>query len=182
MSRIGVQPIPVPDGVKVSIGKGSVKVEGPAGVVTVLVHLTMKVSQSEKQLVVERPDDQKFSRALHGLTRSLLAGAVKGVKDPYERTLDIEGVGYSAKLEGKKLALQVGYANPVHLDIPAELKVQTPTAQRIVVRGCDKHLVGQFAANVRRVRPPEPYKGKGIRYTGERIQRKAGKSFVSGEK
>jgi large subunit ribosomal protein L6 len=107
---------------------------------------------------------------------------VKGVKEPYEKLLDIVGVGYSAKMEGKKLALQVGYCDPVRLEVPASLKVQTPTNQRIVIRGCCKQEVGQFAAVVRKVRPPEPYKGKGIMYAGERIQRKAGKSFVSGEK
>jgi large subunit ribosomal protein L6 len=182
MSRIGLKPIAVPDGVKVRLDRGSAKFEGPQGSMELAVHSAMKVSLRDGQIVVERPDDQKANKALHGLTRSLLAGAVTGVKEGYERTLDIEGVGFTAKCDGKKLTLQVGFANPVHLPVPAGLKVQAPTNQRIVIRGCDKHLVVQFAANVRRVKPPEPYKGKGIRYTGERIQRKAGKAFVSGEK
>lgn len=182
MSRIGLKPVPVPDGVKVELGSGTARFKGPKGAMELTIHSAMKVSLRDGQLIVERPDDQKANKALHGLTRSLLASAVLGVNEGYERVLEIEGVGFTGKSDGKKLTLQVGFANPVQIPIPAGVKVQTPTNQRIVVQGCDKQVVGQFAANVRRARPPEPYKGKGIRFTGERVQRKAGKAFVSGEK
>jgi large subunit ribosomal protein L6 len=182
MSRIGTQPIPVPDGVKVSIGKTEVEVEGPAGKVTALKHPDITVERDGDVLKVSRPTDNKQHRALHGLTRSLIASAVEGAKTPFRKVLDIVGVGYSAKMEGPRLTLQIGFCHPVHFEVPEGLTVETPTNQRIVIQGCDKQRVGQFAADVRRVRPPEPYKGKGIRYQDERVVRKAGKSFVSGDK
>jgi large subunit ribosomal protein L6 len=184
MSRIGRQPISVPDGVTVKIGKTSVEVKGPHGTVTALVHPSMKIVEEEagKQLRIERPNDSKMHRSLHGLTRSLVASAVEGVHKPYTKALEIVGVGYTAKMEGKRLTLQIGFCHLVHFEVPDGLEVTTPTNQRIVITGCSKQAVGQFAANVRRVRPPEPYNGKGIRYLGERVIRKAGKSFVSGDK
>lgn len=184
MSRIGKQPISVPDGVSVSLGKTEITVEGPHGKVTSPLPRPMKVVEDEggKVLRVERPTDSRQHRSLHGLTRSLLASAVKGVHEPYQKILVIIGVGYTAKMEGKRLTLQIGFCHPVHFDIPETIAVETPTNQRIVLRGCDKQGVGQFAADIRRVRPPEPYNGKGIRYENERVVRKAGKSFVSGDK
>lgn len=188
MSRIGAQPIAVPDGVTVSIGKTEIQVEGPHGKITSPLPSPIKVVEEDggKVLRVERPTDSRTHRSLHGLTRSLLASAVNGVKTPYKKILEIVGVGYSARLEQKqgkdRLVLQIGFCHPVDFEIPGDLTVETPTNQRIVIAGCSKQQVGQFAADIRRVRPPEPYKGKGIRYLGERIVRKAGKSFVSGEK
>lgn len=184
MSRIGKQPITLPDGVSVSIGKKSVEVKGPHGTVTALVHPSMKLIEEEggKVLRVERPTDSKLHRSMHGLTRSLVAAAVEGVGTPYKKTLEIVGVGYTAKMDGKRLTLAIGFCHPVHFEVPETLTLETPTNQRIVVTGCNKQEVGQFAANIRRVRPPEPYNGKGIRYLNERVLRKAGKSFVSGDK
>jgi large subunit ribosomal protein L6 len=184
MSRIGRQPIALPDGVTVNIGKTSVEVKGPHGTVTALVHPSMKLIEEDggKVLRVERPNDSKLHRSMHGLTRSLVASAVEGVHTPYKKTLEIVGVGYTAKMDGKRLTLAIGFCHPVHFVVPEGLTLETPTNQRIVVTGCNKQEVGQFAANVRRVRPPEPYNGKGIRYLNERVIRKAGKSFVSGDK
>ena len=184
MSRIGKLPIAVPDGVKVSVGKTSIEVEGPVGKISTPLPHNFQIEEEDggKVLHVKRPTDSKQSRALHGLTRSLLASAVSGVKTPFKKILDIVGVGYTAKMDGKRLTLQIGFCHPVHFDISEDIKVETPTNQRIVIEGCNKQRVGQFAADVRRVRPPEPYKGKGIRYNDERVLRKAGKSFVSGDK
>ncbi len=184
MSRIGRKPIPVPDGVTVSIGRTSVEVKGPHGTVTAPVHPAIRVVEEEdgRLLRVERPNDTKLSRSMHGLTRSLVASAVEGVHTPYRKILEIVGVGYSAKMDGGRITLAIGFCHPVHFDVPETLKVETPTNQRIVISGCNKQEVGQFAANIRRVRPPEPYNGKGIRYRDERVIRKAGKSFVSGDK
>ena len=184
MSRIGKQPIDIPDGVKVDFGKTEIKVTGPHGSVTAPLHPALSVEWTEdnKVLEVRRPTDSKQHKALHGLTRSLVASAVQGVKEPYVKVLEIVGVGYTAKMAGKTLTLQIGFCHPVKFDIPDQLEVTTPTNQRIDISGCDKQQVGQFAANVRKVRPPEPYNGKGIRYRDERVIRKAGKSFVSGDK
>ena len=184
MSRIGVQPIPVPDGVKVDLRKSEVVVTGPHGSVSARVHpaLTVEWSEEGKVLAVRRPTDSKQHKALHGLTRSLVASAVKGVHEPYKKVLEIVGVGYTAKMAGKTLTLQIGFCHPVKFETPEGLTVETPTNQRIDITGCDKQQVGQFAANIRKVRKPEPYNGKGIRYRGERVIRKAGKSFVSGDK
>lgn len=186
MSRIGKQPIPLPAGVEIQVGRTEAVVKGPKGSVTLTMHPAISVKTTDrdgaKVVEVTRPNDAKPNRAAHGLVRSLIAGAVVGVKEPYRKVLEIVGTGYQAKAEPKKLTLQVGYSHPVVLPIPAGLAVETPTNQMISVTGADKRLVGQFAANVRRVRPPEPYNGKGVRYQGEHIVRKAGKSFVSGEK
>ena len=180
MSRIGVTPIEVPAGAEVTVGKTSITVKGPHGTVVTPLPGPISIVTEGNVLRVERKSDTKQHKSLHGLTRSLLASAVQGVVTPFEKQLDIVGVGYNAKMEGKRLTLQIGFCHPVHIDPPETVTVETPTNTRIIIRGANKQVVGQFAANVRRVRPPEPYKGKGIRYRDEKVQRKAGKSFVSG--
>ena len=177
MSRIGRKPIPVPKGVEVTLANGSVKVKGQHGELTIDHHPNISVEVEDGEIKVSRPDDQRFNRALHGLTRSLIANMVQGVEKPYEKSLEIHGVGYNASLNGNKLSLQVGYANTVVLEVPAIVSCEVAkNNQGITLRSPDKQAVGQFAANIRKVRPPEPYKGKGIRYTDERVRRKAGKA------
>jgi large subunit ribosomal protein L6 len=182
MSRIGRKPIPIPAGVKVSLSDGTVRVEGPKGKLEFRPHPLMRVRLEEggKLLRVERPDDERQSRALHGLTRSLLANMVQGVTQGYEKRLRIEGIGYGARLEKKTLILNVGFANAIEVTPPEGIQVEVPDAVTIIVRGVDKQKVGQFAAAVRSIRKPEPYKGKGIRYENEQVRRKEGKSFTSG--
>jgi large subunit ribosomal protein L6 len=175
MSRIGKQPIPVPDGVTVSIDPGSVSVKGPKGELSQAVDRDMTVALDDGTLTVERPTDRGPHRALHGLTRSLLANMVEGVTNGYERRLEIQGVGYRARLQGKALELSVGYSHPVSLEAPDGIEFEVPQQTEVIVRGIDKQLVGEMAARIRRVRPPEPYKGKGIRYAGEHVRRKVGK-------
>ncbi len=179
MSRIGKKPVPV-GAAKVSIAGQQVKVEGPKGKLDLNVHpaITVKMDDAKKEMVVTRKDDERTSRALHGLTRALLANMVEGVLKGYSRNLEIQGVGYKAEIKGKTLALAVGYANQVELAIPANLNVTLEGATKIQVSGADKQAVGEFAARVRRVRKPEPYKGKGIRYEGEKIKIKPGKAFA----
>lgn len=179
MSRIGKKPISVPDKVTVAINGQSVNVKGPEGELTLNVHPNMKVQQADGSVQVVRPDDTRENRALHGLTRSLIQNMVDGVQKQFEKRLTIVGVGYNASLNGNKLSLQVGFANTIVLEVPAGVNVDVPAATSVIVRSCDKHAVGQFAANVRSVRPPEPYKGKGIRYENEQVRRKAGKAFGS---
>jgi len=183
MSRIGKQPVPVPSGVKVAIDGQVINVEGPKG--KLLFKMAEGVSASldpeKKQVVVKRASDLRLHKALHGLTRSLIFNMVKGVTEGYARKLEIVGVGYNAKVQGKDLALTVGFAAPVKLVIPDGLTVTAPAPTSVVIQGADKQKVGEFAAVVRRVRPPEPYKGKGIRYEGEVVKRKAGKAFVAAE-
>jgi len=182
MSRIGKQPVPVPAGVKVQIAGGKVRVEGPKGKLELEPHRIMQISHDEagKAIVVKRPDDERLSRALHGLTRSLIANMVEGVTKGFEKRLKIEGIGYQARMDKKAVVLTVGYANAVEMTPPEGVTVELPDPTTIVVRGADKQKVGQFAAEVRSVRKPEPYKGKGIRYDGEQVRRKEGKSFASG--
>lgn len=182
MSRIGKKPIPIPAAVKVQISDGRVNLEGPKGKMDLAVHRRMAVQWDEKTRVlqVNRPSDSKQDKALHGLTRALLANAVLGVEKGYRKALEIQGVGYSARVQGNKLLLTVGFANVVEKSIPAGLKVETPTATQVVVTGADKQMVGHFVAEARKVRPPEPYKGKGIRYEGEIVRRKPGKAFAGG--
>jgi large subunit ribosomal protein L6 len=182
MSRIGKQPIVIPAGVKVRVADGKVYVEGPKGKLEMDHHRAMAVAvdQDGKVVRVTRPDDERQNRALHGLTRSLIANMVKGVVQGYEKRLKIEGIGYQAASKNKGVELTVGYANRVLLVPPAGVTVEVPDQTTIVVKGADKQKVGQFAAEVRHVRPPEPYKGKGIRYEGEQVRRKEGKSFTSG--
>jgi len=195
MSRIGKQPVSIPAGVKIKISDGKVSVEGPKGKLELAYHRAMKielgkvtkegdkttfVADSAGQfLQVSRKDDERFSRALHGLTRSLVANMVEGVTKGYEKKLKIEGVGYAAKLDKKAVVLTVGFANQIKLEPPVGVTADVPDANTIIVRGADKQQVGQFAAEVRSSRPPEPYQGKGIRYDGEVVRRKEGKSFSS---
>jgi len=175
MSRIGRKPIPVPDGVTVSIDPGAVSVKGPKGELRQTVDRDMAIALDDGTLTVERPTDRGPHRALHGLTRSLLANMVEGVTDGYEKRLEIQGVGYRARLQGKTLELSVGFSHPVSVQAPDGIEFEVPQQTEVVVRGVDKQLVGETAARIRRVRPPEPYKGKGIRYAGEHVRRKVGK-------
>jgi large subunit ribosomal protein L6 len=182
MSRIGRKPIPVPAAVKVSVVDSTVRVEGPKGTLS-LTHregVGVTFDEASRQILVTRQDDERTNRALHGLTRSLVANMVQGVTDGYSKRLEIVGVGYQAQLKkANTVALQVGYANQVVLEAPAGVSVTVPDATHVVVSGPDKQAVGQFAAIIRDVRRPEPYKGKGIRYDGEVVRRKAGKAFGS---
>ncbi|GAB4147908.1 MAG: 50S ribosomal protein L6 [Planctomycetaceae bacterium] len=182
MSRIGKKPVAVPDNVEVRVEGYQIVVKGPNGELSWSFHPDMTVSFEEdnRQVVVTRPNDSRQSRALHGLTRSIINNMVLGVVTPFEKRLEIVGVGYNAVIDGKVLNLSVGFANTVRLPIPEGVHCETTDPTHILVRSPDKHAVGQFAANIRRVRPPEPYKGKGIRYQGEQIRRKAGKAFASG--
>jgi large subunit ribosomal protein L6 len=175
MSRIGKKPIQVPDGVDVQIAPGLVSVKGPKGELSEVVSADMSVALDEGTVRVERPTDRGQHRALHGLTRSLIANMVEGVVDGYEKRLEIQGVGYRARLQGKSLDLTVGYSHGVSIVAPDGIEFEVPQPTQIIVRGIDKQLVGETAARIRRVRPPEPYKGKGIRYAGEQIRRKVGK-------
>jgi large subunit ribosomal protein L6 len=175
MSRIGRKPIEVPDGVTVSLGPGRVTVNGPKGELAQRVSDRMQVAEDDGTLTVTRPTDRGPDRALHGLTRSLIANMVVGVTDGFERQLEIQGVGYRAKLAGKALELSVGYSHPITIQAPDGIEFDVPQPTQVIVRGIDKQLVGETAARIRRVRPPEPYKGKGIRYAGEQVRRKVGK-------
>ena len=175
MSRIGKKPIQVPDGVTVDLKPGHVAVKGPKGELTQDISPEMKVSQDDGVLTVERPTDRGEHRALHGLTRSLIANMVQGVTDGYEKRLEIQGVGYRARLQGKSLELALGYSHPVSVTAPEGIEFEVPQPTQVVVRGIDKQLVGEIAARVRKARPPEPYKGKGVRYAGEHVARKVGK-------
>ena len=175
MSRIGRQPIELPSGVSVSISPGRVMVNGPLGELSQEVPQRMKVEQQESSVVVSRPTDRGDDRALHGLTRSLIANMVQGVTGGFEKRLEIQGVGYRASLRGTDLELNVGFSHPVVLKAPAGITFEVPTPTEVIVKGIDKQQVGQTAAEVRAVRPPEPYKGKGIRYEGEYVRRKVGK-------
>ena len=175
MSRIGKQPIPVPAGVTVQVEPGIVRVNGPRGELSERVSRAMDVEQSDGERRVTRPTDRGEHRALHGLTRTLIANMVTGVTDGYEKRLEIQGVGYRAAARGTDVELQVGYSHPVVIAAPAGIELEVPVPTQIVVRGSSKQAVGEVAARIRKVRPPEPYKGKGIRYQGEQIQRKVGK-------
>jgi large subunit ribosomal protein L6 len=175
MSRIGRKPIAVPDAVTVELAPGRVAVKGPKGELAQQLSTDMKVEQSDGTLTVERPTDRGEHRALHGLTRSLIANMVEGVTDGFEKRLEIQGVGYRAQLKGKNLELALGYSHPVAIEAPEGIEFEVPQPTEIVVRGIDKQLVGQVAADIRKRRPPEPYKGKGIRYRGEHVVRKVGK-------
>lgn len=181
MSRIGKKPIAIPAGVTVKVDAGKVTVKGKHGELSLAPHprMTVVLDEAKKELRVERPDDVRESRALHGLTRSLLNNMVLGVNTPWEKKLEIVGVGYQAALSGKTLSLQVGFANAVKLPVPANVIVEVPDNTHINLKSADRQAVGQFAAEIRHVRPPEPYKGKGIKYSNERIRRKAGKAFGS---
>jgi large subunit ribosomal protein L6 len=175
MSRIGKQPITVPEGVTISVGPGRVTVNGPRGELQQGVSTRMEIVEDDGTLVVNRPTDRGEDRALHGLTRSLVANMVEGVTAGFEKQLAIQGVGYRARLQGNSLELSVGYSHPVSITAPDGIEFDVPQPTQVIVRGIDKQLVGETAARIRRVRPPEPYKGKGIRYADEQIRRKVGK-------
>jgi large subunit ribosomal protein L6 len=175
MSRIGRQPIEVPAGVSVSISPGRVMVNGPLGELSQQVPVRMQVDHEESTITVKRPTERGEDRALHGLTRSLIANMVEGVTNGFTKRLEIQGVGYRASLRGVDLELNVGYSHPVVLKAPQGITFEVPTPTEVIVKGIDKQAVGQIAAEVRKVRPPEPYKGKGIRYEGEYVRRKVGK-------
>ena len=175
MSRIGKQPIEIPDGVNVAVDPGRVTVNGPLGELTQNVPARMKIDKEDGQLLVKRPTERGDDRALHGLTRSLVANMVEGVTKGFEKRLEIQGVGYRATMRGTALELNVGFSHPVVIDAPAGITFEIPAQNEIIVKGIDKQQVGQIAAEIRKVRPPEPYKGKGIRYAGEYVRRKVGK-------
>jgi large subunit ribosomal protein L6 len=175
MSRIGKQPIAVPDGVEITVEPELVRVKGPKGELAERVSREIGVEQQNGELLVTRPSDRGEHRALHGLTRSLIFNMVEGVTNGYEKRLEIQGVGYRAQLQGRKLVLALGYSHPVELEAPEGIDFEVPVPTRIVVRGISKQAVGEVAANIRKRRPPEPYKGKGIRYEGEYVPRKVGK-------
>jgi large subunit ribosomal protein L6 len=175
MSRIGRKPIQIPDGVEIDVKSGAVTVKGPKGELSQNLSRDMKVSVENGTLTVERPTDRGEHRALHGLTRSLIANMVEGVTDGFERRLEIQGVGYRANLKGKSLEMALGYSHPVTIEAPEGIEFEVPQPTEVVVRGIDKQLVGEIAARVRKTRPPEPYKGKGVRYAGEHVARKVGK-------
>ncbi len=180
MSRIGKQPIPIAAGVDVTVSADTVHVKGPHGELSMQPHpkVTVTLNDDPREIVVTRNAEDREHRALHGLTRSLIANMVQGVQQPYVKQLEITGVGYQASINGKELSLQVGYANTIRLPIPDIVQCEVPSTTQVVVRSVDKHACGQFAANIRAVRPVEPYKGKGIRYSGEQVRRKAGKAFA----
>src|SRR5688572_4012419 len=177
MSRIGKKPVPVGKA-KVTVNNQKVAVEGPKGKLELNVHPLIKVANQEGNLIVTRPDDEKPSKALHGLTRALLANMIEGVTNGYRKGLEIQGVGYKAEQRGKNLVLSVGYANPVTVAIPGNVAVKLEGNNKIEITGVDKQAVGEFAARVRKIRKPEPYKGKGIRYEGEQVKIKPGKAFA----
>ena len=188
MSRIGLQPIPIPDKVKVSIAGQQVDVEGPVGKLswTHRPEVTSRIDQATNCVLVTRNDDERETRALHGMTRAIIANMIEGCAKGYEKGLELYGVGYGVTLQGQKLSMNCGCSHPVEFDLPAGLSAEVTVAQargdndpaRFVLRGPDKQLVGEYAARIRRSRPPEPYKGKGVRYAGERIRRKEGKAFA----
>ncbi len=182
MSRIGKQPVVIPSGVDVVVTGNRVSVKGPHGELSHDAHPNMDVSYDAeaREVRVTRPNDERENRSLHGLTRSLINNMVIGVQQPFAKRLEVVGVGYQASLSGNVLSLQVGFANTVKLPVPEKVICEVPAPTTIEVKSIDKQAVGQFAADIRNVRPPEPYKGKGIRFSGEHIRRKAGKAFASG--
>ena len=175
MSRIGRKPIPVPSGVTVTVEPEIVRVNGPRGTLEERKHRDITIREEGDTLVVERPTDRGEHRALHGLYRSLVANMVEGVTSGFQKTLEIQGVGYRAALKGRDLELALGYSHPVSIKAPEGIEFEVPQPTRIVVKGISKQMVGEIAANIRKQRPPEPYKGKGIRYEGEYVARKVGK-------
>lgn len=181
MSRIGRKPVEVPKGVEVTLNGNLITVKGPKGTLTRELHPDMKVEMADGKVVVTRPSDERKHRSLHGLTRTLIANMIKGVTEGYEKSLEVVGTGYRAAMQGKKLVLTVGYSHPVEVDPGEGITIEVPAPTRIVVKGSDKERVGQLAAEIRAVREPDPYKGKGIRYAGEAIKLKAGKAGKAGK-
>jgi large subunit ribosomal protein L6 len=176
MSRVGRRPIPIPAGVEVKVEGERVTVKGPKGTLEQIVHPAMSVAVDDGNVIVSRPSEERLHRALHGLTRSLVANMVEGVTNGYAKTLEIQGVGYRAALKGSNLEVAVGYSHPVVVEPPKGVTFEVPQPNRIIVSGADKQVVGQIAANIRAVRKPDSYKGKGIRYQGEYVRKKAGKA------
>ncbi len=176
MSRIGKMPVDLPKGVKATLKGSDLQVTGPKGTLTLEVNPAMAVSVEEGSIVVQRPSDQSRHKALHGLTRSLVANMVEGVTDGFEKKLEIVGVGYRAEKKGKGITLHLGFSHTIDYPAPEGIELDVPTQTQVVVRGSDKQMVGQVAAEIRGFRPPEPYKGKGVRYAGEQVRRKAGKT------
>lgn len=179
MSRVGNMPIEVPSGVEVTINGTDVKVKGPKGELHQVFNKNMTIKQEDNIITVSRPNDERENMAFHGLTRALLANMVEGVSKGFEKKLELSGVGYRANVKGRDLELQVGYSHPVMIKCPEGITFETPSQEEVFVRGIDKQLVGEVAANIRKTRPPEPYKGKGIHYEGEHIRRKLGKAAKS---
>ena len=182
MSRIGSTPVVIPSGVEVAVDGNVVKVKGPKGELERELTGGITAKVEDGKLKFERAEDEQQTKALHGLFRSLGNGMIEGVEKGFEKRLEVVGVSYGASIEGQRLRLMCGFSHPVFVDIPKGLSVECPSPTLIVVQGCDKQMVGEFAARARKARPPEPYKGKGVRYLGEQIVQKAGKSFVGGEK
>ncbi|MFZ5590522.1 MAG: 50S ribosomal protein L6 [Bacillota bacterium] len=182
MSRIGKQPIALPTGVTVTVEGNLVKVKGPKGQLERQVHPDMIIEQEEGRLLVKRPSDSNLHKSLHGLTRTLINNMVVGVTKGYEKGLELVGVGYRAQKQGSKVVISIGYSHPVEVEPPAGIELDVPAPTKIIVKGMDKELVGAVAANIRSIREPEPYKGKGIKYEGEKIRRKAGKTGGKGKK
>jgi large subunit ribosomal protein L6 len=176
LSRIGKQPIAIPSGVEVTVDGARVAVKGPRGALEQTFSSEMRIQLEDATLTVERPSDERSHRALHGLTRTLIANMVEGVTNGFEKRLEIVGVGYRAALKGADLEVAAGYSHPVPFPAPDGIEFEVPAPTRIVVRGIDKQLVGEVAAQIRKIRKPEPYKGKGIRYEGEHVRKKAGKA------
>ena len=176
MSRIGKRPVDVPKGVDVSVKERTVRVKGPKGDLTLNVHPALSVKLDDGAVQVERPSDSAEHKALHGLTRTLIANMVSGVTDGYQKALEIQGVGYKAERSGKGIKLSVGFSHTVQYDAPPGITIDLPNPTTILIKGADKQMVGQVASEIRAVQPPEPYKGKGIRYQGEQVRRKAGKT------
>ena len=180
MSRIGKKTIPVPEGVKLALQSGKIELNGPQGSISQELPTGINVEYNEERKIIDvtRPNNLKQSRALHGLVRALIANAVHGVSQGFHKRLEIVGTGYNAKLKGKHLELQIGFCLPRALMIPDGITVEVPTPTKILIKGCDKHQVGQFAADIHAIRSPDSYKGKGIKYEGEVIKLKAGKAFA----
>ena len=176
MSRVGKKPVSIPKGVSVTSSGNTVKIKGPKGELERSIHPNIKIKVEETQVSVLRPDDTKTNKSLHGLTRSLIQNMMTGVSESYKKTLDIVGVGYKAEMKGSNILLTIGYSHPIFFVPPDQIKIETPTATQIIISGIDKELVGLVAAKIRSFRKPEPYKGKGIKYSDEQIIRKAGKT------
>ncbi len=176
MSRVGMVPIPIPTEVDLKVEGSAVRVKGPMGELSRTFHERVKIDVEESQVLVTRLDESRMSRALHGLSRTLLANMVTGVVKGYQKELTVVGVGYRAQSQGDRLLMQLGFSHPVEIEAPEGIIFETPAPTRIIVKGIDKQKVGHMAADIRRIRPPEPYKGKGIRYVDEKVRRKAGKA------
>lgn len=176
MSRIGLKPITIPAGVDVNVNGTTVTVKGPNGTLSMDAHPNMAVSIEGSEVIVSRPNDDKENRSLHGLTRTLIHNMVVGVTEGFKKNLEVNGVGYRVQMQGNKLVMNLGFSHQVTMEAPQGIKVECPSANAIVISGADKQMVGQFAAQVREKRPPEPYKGKGIKYAEEHIRRKEGKA------